>query len=256
MYILRLSSPSVFSLQIVEQILAAQCLASLYPLRVPLLFGKYKDLTIDKYNHQDVDFEDMEAHSGHIEFTSYKGFSLQLFQELAPSSYYNVNYGFLSLGFISAKGVNLNITIGLKEHSKTSIHLEFSETLIRNGQIDYEKLKALGLELRDIINAQHFDLINTSVFDKFGNPSYWKYHSRIRYPICLCWMSYFRHDLVEFIGEERFVNLQGLAEKENLPHGYFVSTTLEAFDIENEEHIQNAKQLLNQLGLDRFVFNS
>lgn len=97
----------------IEQILALPSISALFPAQTQVFTGKYKDLIIDKYNHKDIDIEDMEKHMKLIDYNHPSDFNLSELIEMRPLLISDL--GYISVYFTLRHNIVLNITISIKD---------------------------------------------------------------------------------------------------------------------------------------------
>lgn len=158
---------------------------------------------------------------------------------------------------------DISLCFSIRRSNKTRdvsnhISLEFSTSHIMKGMVSEETLLAL---VEDLVTTSRPTLIcvrdvgySASLpFDPAGVRWFYSVTEDNRYPLEIQWMCYFDESLVEFIGKDKFLNLEVAHKVLPLHGGFLVVTTNEPFRSSNALHIEKEKQIIQALNLSRFL---
>lgn len=128
------------------------------------------------------------------------------------------------------------------------INFEFEDSHLESGEITMMNLKEIIQQLQPIFKIDSARL--TVLEDRRPKAESIHLPNGKRFTPTIGWMSYFGKDIVDYIGRERFENLQTYEEKEEIEGGFFIVLQKEPFRRSEESHLQREGQALAELGFE------
>lgn len=148
-------------------------------------------------------------------------------------------------------GLYFSIMVNFQKHIVGSINLLFSLEHLEQGILNYESLKSIIFELIPIFQVSNGTIYNKSNKERIR---YYSFPSTYdSYPLQIGWISYFNSYLVESIGRKKFEQLESSAEKIEFSGGFLISSVLEPFYYEDDQHREREAQIIADLGLELFA---
>ena len=138
----------------------------------------------------------------------------------------------------------------------TNLMLKFQEVHLISNLLNYDVLKEFMIDVGQAYRGFAGLLFDPLFYkeerrDKYGR---FELHQEKSVKVEIGWMSYFGHEIVEFVGRERFERVQSAYEVSSLAHGaIFIGLQKETFDSSNPDHLAREKAVVDELGLLDFV---
>ncbi|MGI0013998.1 MAG: hypothetical protein ACREBU_11235 [Nitrososphaera sp.] len=163
--------------------------------------------------------------------------------------------GLVRIPLSGERGVKFASTIYLFQDLVTPNTVSFvlTDDHFRKGFVQLDDLRMLFAEIVPIFRVEHGSVYDQETAHRPGKPKYFLGPNQKSYPLDLDWITYFGPELVEFLGQGRFVALHSCVSKYELYGGIMIVLQNEPFQEDNPVHRERQARAEIELSLDKFV---